>query len=214
MRSMSVSATTVNPADAAPTRRGARAGCAVDSPPPAYTTLPPPAAPAGAQRGLRDRLLARGIQHATAAGQPGERLDQQRRLADARIAAEQHQAAGDHAAAEHAIELGDAGGAAVARTDLDGLGDRDRRATIGDPARARPRRRRLDLLDQARPLLAQRTASQPLGLAVAARLAAPDRPARLRGQCARLGHASSYQPGLTRPVSSSVSSGARGRVPA
>ena len=38
-----------------------------------------------------------------------ERLQQQRRLADARVAADQHHAAGDDAAAEHAVELVDAG---------------------------------------------------------------------------------------------------------
>ena len=60
--------------------------------------------------------------------QPGERLDQQRRLADARIAAEQHELARDQPAAEHAIELADAASTArSAGVDLADVGDRDRR---------------------------------------------------------------------------------------
>jgi hypothetical protein len=150
--------------------------------------------PSRAHRRLRDRLLARRVQHAAAAGQPGERLDQQRRLADAGIAAEQHQATRDHAAAQHAIELTDPGGPAIASTDLHGIRgirDRDRRSAIRYTRRPRPRQRcAIDLFDEARPLLTQRAAAKPLGLAMTARLAPPDRPALLRSGT-RLHHAAS-----------------------
>ena len=52
-----------------------------------------------------------------------ERLQQQRRLADARVAADQHHAAGDDAAAQHAVELVDAGRDALELARLD-LGER------------------------------------------------------------------------------------------
>ena len=55
-------------------------------------------------------LLARGIEHgADVCAKLRGRLQQQRRLADARLAAEQDERAGHDAAAEHAIELADAG---------------------------------------------------------------------------------------------------------
>ena len=69
--------------------------------------------PFGAQPHLRDRLFARNIDRAL----PGLRqrrrdLDQQRRLADAGIAAEQQHRAAHEAAAGDAVEFGDAGGEA------------------------------------------------------------------------------------------------------
>ena len=55
-------------------------------------------------------LLARRVEHrADLAREVRRRLQQQRRLADAGLAAEQHERAGHDAAAEHAIELADAG---------------------------------------------------------------------------------------------------------
>ena len=62
----------------------------------------------GAQRHLCRRLLAADVEHACIGRQRCERLQQQRRLADAGIAADQHDAAFDQAAAEDAIELLDA----------------------------------------------------------------------------------------------------------
>ena len=67
------------------------------------------AEPARAQRHLGAALLAGDVEHLGGARQRVERLQQQRRLADARVAADQHHAAGDDAAAEHAVELVDAG---------------------------------------------------------------------------------------------------------
>ena len=46
-------------------------------------------------------------------GEVGRRLQQQRGLADARLAAKQHQRTGDNAAAEHAIEFADTRGDAI-----------------------------------------------------------------------------------------------------
>ena len=57
----------------------------------------------------------------------GGRLQQQRGLADAGLAAEQHERAGNDAAAEHAIEFVDAGGQARVLFDLD-IGVQLRRA--------------------------------------------------------------------------------------
>jgi hypothetical protein len=85
------------------------------------------AEPARAHRHLRDRLLARRVQDAAIApGQTAERLGEQRRLADARIAAEEEQAAGDQTAAQHAIEFGDPGRQPVGGRRLGDVGDGDR----------------------------------------------------------------------------------------
>ena len=73
----------------------------------------------GAHLDLGRRLLAADEQHAAAGGgDTVERLQQQRGLADAGLAADQHQRARHDAAAEHEVELGDAAGEA-----LDGRGD-------------------------------------------------------------------------------------------
>ena len=61
--------------------------------------------PARAQRDLRAAFLAGDVERLHAPRQRVERLQQQRRLADARVAADQHHAAFDDAAAEHAVEL-------------------------------------------------------------------------------------------------------------
>ncbi len=67
--------------------------------------------PLGAQPHLRHRLLAGNVDRAVpAAGERGRNLDQQRRLADAGIAAEQQHRAAHEAAAGDAVELGDPGG--------------------------------------------------------------------------------------------------------
>ena len=64
--------------------------------------------PARAQRDLAHGLLAGRIQHGPLAAQRVGRLQQQRGLADARVAAEQDHRAGHEPAAEHAVELADA----------------------------------------------------------------------------------------------------------
>ena len=77
--------------------------------------------PPRAQRDLRAALLAGHVErrHLRVAS-ASSRLQQQRALADARVAADQHHAAFDDAAAEHAVELFLAGGRAreVGRFDL------------------------------------------------------------------------------------------------
>ena len=66
--------------------------------------------PARAQPNLVGRLLAGNIGDRKALrGDPRGGLEQQGRLADAGIAADQGRRAGDQAAAERAVELGDAG---------------------------------------------------------------------------------------------------------
>ena len=65
-------------------------------------------------------FLARAVEHRPdRARHVRRRLQQQRRLADARLAAEQHQRSGHDAAAEHAIELVDAGRQPRVLLDLD-----------------------------------------------------------------------------------------------
>jgi hypothetical protein len=73
------------------------------------------AEPVSAQLDLGRRLLSGDVKHG-----PGERrqraarLQQERGLADAGVAADQHQRAGDDTAAQHAVELADVGGDALA----------------------------------------------------------------------------------------------------
>ena len=83
------------------------------------------AGPVGPQPHLGRGLLAGDVEHP----QPGARrlgrdLQQQRGLADAGLAGEQHRRPGDHAAAEHPVELGDAAGARAGVLDRH-LADRD-----------------------------------------------------------------------------------------
>jgi hypothetical protein len=61
--------------------------------------------PLRAQRGLLRRLLAGDVDRFARRAHPRERLEQQRRLADAGIAADQHHLPGDEPAAERAVEL-------------------------------------------------------------------------------------------------------------
>ena len=64
----------------------------------------------GAQADLGGRLLAGDVDGGgAAAGEGGGGLQQQRRLADAGVAADEDGGGRDEAAAEHAVELGDAG---------------------------------------------------------------------------------------------------------
>ena len=68
------------------------------------------AEPVAAALDLVLRLLAGRVEHgADVAGEVRRRLQQQRGLADAGLAAEQHQRSRDDAAAEHAVEFADAG---------------------------------------------------------------------------------------------------------
>jgi hypothetical protein len=67
---------------------------------------------AGAQPHLPGRLLAADVDSARARSRHLRRsLQQQRRLADPRLAAHQHRRSGHEPAAERAVELGEAGAA-------------------------------------------------------------------------------------------------------
>ncbi len=135
----------------------------------------------GAQPHLASRLLGADVEHALAVGgSAGRDLEQQRRLADAGLAAEQDGGAGHDAAAEHAVELGDAGRPVRRRLGAD-LGDRPGGAPLGDAGRG-DRDDGPAALDDAAPDLAFGAAAVPLGARP------PALAARVRG-CARLGHA-------------------------
>ena len=116
------------------------------------------AEPLRAQPDLRDRLFARDIDDAVAlAGERRGRLHQQRRLADAGIAADQQRRAAHEAAAGGAVELGDAGG--DARRVLDVARQRGQRHRPALARRAQCRRPAADaagraFLDQRVPLAA------------------------------------------------------------
>jgi hypothetical protein len=110
----------------------------------------------GAQPHLRRRLLAREVDGAAAgAGEGGGKLQQQRRLADAGLAADQQRRARHDAAAGDAVELGEPG--RDARNLVGGLGqglELDH-APLRRPRQAGARRRRhVGLLDQRIPLAA------------------------------------------------------------
>ena len=100
----------------------------------------------GAQPHLGRRLLAGDVERAVrVAAQPRGDVEQQRRLADAGLAGEQHDGAGHQPAAEHPVELVDAGGPRRRRLDVDladrqrGGGDRRRPRSCGPRARRPPR---------------------------------------------------------------------------
>ena len=136
----------------------------------------------GAQPHLLRRLLARDVEdRQPLARQGAARLDGERRLADAGIAADQHDRARDQAAAQHPVELAEPGGAA--ERVLGGHGrERPRR---GARRRARLARRpptstlvRHLLLDQRSPDRAAGTLAEPARSDVPALLADERRPAR------------------------------------
>ena len=97
------------------------------------------AEPLGAQTDLRRRLLGRDVQRAPPRrAHVGKRHRRQRRLPDPRGAADQHQRPGHDAAAEHGVELADAGTEALVidRLDVTEPDGRDRRAGARTPATA------------------------------------------------------------------------------
>ena len=77
------------------------------------------------QADLLERLLARDVAGRHSRREIRERTQQQRRLADAGIAADQHDAAGHETAAEHAIELAKARRQALHRADVDAIETRE-----------------------------------------------------------------------------------------
>ena len=148
---------------------------------------------------LREGFLAGHVQARQFRRHQRQRLQQQRRLADAGIAADQHHRAFGQAAAEHAVEFADAGGHPRLRVRAHVRQRRHfRRIHLARPAAA-PRRRRCRLrrafqhdLAQRIPCTAGIALALPLGVVGAAFAADVGGPAFRRG-CAGcgLGHAAS-----------------------
>ncbi|MNV44792.1 hypothetical protein D3C71_1365610 [compost metagenome] len=122
------------------------------------------AQPARAQRHLLGGFLAGHIQHVGGFGKRGQRLQQQRRLADAGITADEHHRAGDQAAAQHTVELFESGGLARRFAGLDlgqaahGAGGGQGRIAVG----RRGGRRRFHRFFQGVPGVAMRAFALPL----------------------------------------------------
>ena len=132
---------------------------------------------------LGRRLLARDVEGAGAtAGRLRGDLEQQRRLADARLPGEQQDAPGDDPSTEHPVELADAG-----RTARVGLGGdlRDRHCRCRDGSRAQPRLRNGATLLDRPPGLALAAPARP-GKGLPAALGAPER--RAGSLCRRTCH--------------------------
>src|SRR6185369_51730 len=132
------------------------------------------AEPGGAELHLPRRLLAGDVEDGPLpdrAREPLQRREEERALADAGVAAEEHERARDDAAAQHAVELADAGADARLLARLH-LVERDRPHAALDRAEAAAtrcaRRRGSDLLLQRVPLPARRALTEPLGRGVAA----------------------------------------------
>jgi hypothetical protein len=126
------------------------------------------AEPVAAALDLMLRLLARGVQHRPdGAREMCRGLQQERRLADARLAAEENEGAGHDAAAEHAIELADAARQPLRlcaldfRVQLGRAGGAELRVAIA--RRRRCRGLGHALLDQGIPGAALGAAPHPLG---------------------------------------------------
>ena len=116
----------------------------------------------GAQGDLFGGLFAADVNHLVMRREHRQRLEQQRGLANAGVAPDQHHPAGDEAATEHAVEFADAGGDArlFARLDV------GQRAQAAGGARecskaVRPAARLSNGLDDGVPLLAIRTLALP-----------------------------------------------------
>jgi hypothetical protein len=117
----------------------------------------------GAQADLGGGLLAREVERRAAAGrQRGAELEQQRRFADAGLAADQQRRAAHDAAPGHPVELGDARhharrrlAALVERLEGDGAPAR----SLGQPRAGR--RARIRFLGQRVPFAARRTFAHP-----------------------------------------------------
>ena len=124
--------------------------------------------PLGAQPDLRGRLLARDIERAPAGAlEVAERHRGQRRLADPRRAADQHERAGHEAAAEDPVELDDARRSRATPGTRGGAVAGQRAPRPGAPGAALCRRARL--LDECVPLAAAGALAVPgAGLGVAA----------------------------------------------
>src|SRR5205823_26341 len=114
---------------------------------------------------LRRRLLAGHEQRAPAAARDrGERRQEERRLPDAGLAADEDERRGNDAAAEDAVELRHAGRDALGLLDLDVDEPQDRPRLAGTAGPGRGGR----LLDERPKGAAARTAAEPPGGGIAA----------------------------------------------
>ena len=151
--------------------------------------------PLGAQRDLLDRLLAGDVERLSRRADRCHRLQQQRRLADARVAAQQDHAAGNEASAQHPVELLDAGGKPRHVPGRDRAQRPDFAAGAGQALETRRGGRR-HRLDQRVPSAAVRTLALPLRQGPAALGATEQR--------LRLGHARPRARGDRQASSSGV----------
>jgi len=123
----------------------------------------------GAQPDLRCRLLPGNVEGApSGCREVAKRHVRERRLPDPRCAADEHDRAGNEAAAEHAVELTDPGQQARQLRGLD-LGQRDRRQRRCRSSSDAPQRRGgSGFLDERVPFAAAGAASVPARLVVPA----------------------------------------------
>ena len=135
------------------------------------------AQPVGAHLDLLRRLLARHIQHRPdRVGHHGRDFQEQGRLADAGVPADEHQRTGHDAAAQHAVEFLQRDAIARVAVDVDVAQRlRPRAEAAVDVQRARAAARLPDLLDQRIPLATLRALPGPARRLVAALLANIDR---------------------------------------
>ena len=133
------------------------------------------AEPLRAEPDLGHRLFARDVDDALAAlGQRRRGLQQERRFADARVAADQHGRAHDEAAAGDPVELADAGGdarRAISVSPASGTSATGRPAGGGRSSGPAPTPRIDHLLDDGVPLAAALAAALPAHMRGAAGLA-------------------------------------------
>ena len=121
---------------------------------------------------LRRGLLAGGVEHARGdLGDARGDLEQERGLADPRLAAQQHDGAGHQPAAQHPVELPDADRTPDRGRGVDGMGERDRGVAGGDRDRTPARLVADDGLHEGVPLAARATLAFPAGNRGAAALA-------------------------------------------
>ena len=118
--------------------------------------------PIGPELELRRAFLARNVQYAALAGEAIGRLHEQRRFADARVAAEQHHHAREQTAAGHAVQLGHA------RGDARGVHHRYVGKPLDAAALLRQAHRYRRFLHQRVPAAAGRALAHPSGRFIAA----------------------------------------------
>ncbi|EXI89106.1 MAG: hypothetical protein AW12_01756 [Candidatus Accumulibacter sp. BA-94] len=124
----------------------------------------------GAHGDLLARFFAADVEHVSRRRHLGQRLQQQRALADSRVATNQHHSAGDQSTTERPIELADTGRQAVFLAGVD-LAERLHRGSAAqrrETSLLTGRRRFGDGLDEGIPDPAAGTLSLPLGGAGAA----------------------------------------------